>query len=220
MTRLLFSLFCLLLLAACRPDGVDGPVAMPLTEIVTFEGNIGSGGEAVFSLFPDADSEPVTLVASAPLASDFDAPSRMLIRYAPLSGASGSPRSISLLGGSHINQGPVKTEWHSEYDAWDRDPVFLYSVWRTGPWLNFRLGLPYDDDPRLFTLALVPATAADPYPTLCLVHVLPDDAPDTFRRTIYASYDISEVWRQPTAKGVKVRVNNSNLPIHEFIFEK
>lgn len=71
----------------------------------------------------------------------------------------------------------------TEVDPWDEDPVWLTSAsLDSGRYLNLRLRLPYDAEPRQFFML---ADDTDLY----LIHRRPHPG-DTFDRTYYASADL------------------------------
>lgn len=212
-------------LAACSDEeGVDGPVDFTLTDIVTYEGD-DAQGHSVFSLIKVDDTPEVTLTSERSIgytpSPDEGRPEhpRLLLSYMPESGKAYTSGPVTLRSASLINQGPLVTEWKEEYDAWNRDPVYLLSAWRSGCYLNFRVRLTYSRDPRLFCLAAAPSTLETAWPELYLVHILAEPT-DYHDRAYYASFDISQVWNRPDVEGVIVHVNNSNLDKHIFTFTK
>ncbi|MCM1163418.1 MAG: hypothetical protein NC339_04135 [Muribaculaceae bacterium] len=210
-------LLALLMLCSCRPDGVDGEVLMQFTEIATFRGNDNPWGGALFTLRRDGDSPEIQLTTSRALADTYRAGQRVLILYTIPSNQPYTSGAIDLLGVGTVNNGKVTTL--EEGEQWNADPVYLYSIWRTGQYLNLHVRLPYSTEPRRFWLALDPATATAPMPDLYLVHDIPDGANVTFDRSYYASYDISSVWQTAT-EGIRVHVENSNLDHGIFTFTK
>lgn len=207
----------LLLLASCRPDGVDGEVLMPLMDIATFEGNNAPGGCARFTVVRDGDEPAATLDASVALGEGWDAPQRVLIRYTIPSNLPYTSGQVALRGIAQVNQGTP--EGLRPGEEWWADPVYVYSIWRTGGYLNFHVGLPYCEQPRRFCVAADPATADGPVADLYLVHILPEGAPVSHDRSYYASYDISRIWAS-VSEGVRVHVANSNLDKQIFTFSK
>lgn len=209
---------CALILGSCREEGFDGTVEMPLTDIVTFNGN--SGGKASFTLIKVDDTPALELTADRAVNVEQERiPARMLITYLPASGEAYTSGPVRLLSASLINSAPVVTQWREEYDGWDRDGVYLYSMWRSGSYLNVHLRLTYTTDPRIFCLAADPATLGSAWPELYLVHQL-DKPVDAHDRAYYASFDLSPVWQMPGVEGVRIHVANTNLDKHIFTFAK
>ncbi|MDE5725881.1 MAG: hypothetical protein K2I12_07735 [Duncaniella sp.] len=220
-TSVLCRLLCGLMLfpfLACREEGLDSDVVMPLTDIVTYTGN--RDGHAEFTLIKVDDTPELLLTADAPLNVDSErVPGRMLITYIPESGRPYESGPIKLLGASLINFAPVRTEWRDEYDRWDADGVYLYSMWRSGTYVNLHVRLTYSTDPRLFCLVADPSTLEQPVPDLYLVHALQKPV-DNHDRAYYASFDLSPVWNSPSVEGVRIHVANTNLDKHIFTFTK
>lgn len=200
-------------------SGVDGPVEIQLWDIATYLGYSNETGQSSFSFRQVDDSPEVNLTSTVMLPEEIIAGTRMVLRYIPESGKAYTSGPIRLLGASRINQEPVETEWKDEFNDWNRDKVFLYSTWRSGNYLNFHVRLTYDTEPRIFTLAADPATISSEWPDVYLVHVMatPTDYHD---RAYFASFDISEIWANPTVKGIRLHVANTNLDKHEFTFVK
>lgn len=209
-----------LLLSSCSDDsGVDGPVDMQLWNIVTYTGHRSGTDGSVFTFRQVDDTPEIELTSDRTLPDDVETGSRLMIRYIPANGEAYASGPISLLSASRINQGPALTEWKDEYEQWDRDKVFLYSMWRTGMYINFHLRLTYSTEPRVFTLVLDPATKDSDMPGFYLVHIM-DKVTDYHDRAYFASFDISEIWNRESVRGVTVRVANTNLDKDIFTFFK
>ncbi len=207
-----------LMFTSCGEDGIDASVEMPLTEIATFEGN--GEGRAVFS-FRKVDDTPL-VVLTADTGIDIDperVPARMLIRYIPENGNAYESGPVRLLSASLINSSAVETVWKDGYDRWDRDGVYLYSMWRSGTYLNMHIRLTYSTEPRVFCLAADPATLHTSVPDLYLVHIMENTA-DNHDRAYYASFDMASVWNRKDVTAVRIHVANTNLDKHIFTFEK
>lgn len=206
------------LLVSCRDEGVDGEVEIALMDIVTFTGN--RDGRAEFTFVKVDDTPEITLTGDCALDVEKDRiPGRMLIRYIPESGKAYESGPVTLLGASLINFSPVETEWRKEYDSWDHDGVYLYSIWRSASIVNIHVRLTYTAEPRLFKMAVDPATLDSSVPDIYLVHQLPDGT-DSHDRAYYASFDLSPVWDRPRVTGVRIHLSNTNLDKHIFTFYK
>lgn len=208
-------------LSSCLSDkGHDGPVDMTYTDIATFEGNIN--GKAQFTIRQVDDLPEATLIAQTALqfSSDDDPTGkRMFIRYIPESNKPYTSGLVTLLSASTVNQSSTKIESIAEYPDWNRDKVYLYSVWRTGEYLNFNVSITYDSEPRVFCIVADESTVTTSYPDLYLVHIM-KEVTDYHDRRYYASFDISEIWSRNDVLGVRLHVANSNLDKDIFTFEK
>ena len=201
------------LLCGC---GDDQPAAiMTLTDIVTFEGY--RSGQPVFTLQKNGDSPLVTLTGTTGhLSQTFSDGERLLLRYLPQNGEAYTSGPVAVYGTGRINYDKLRT---GAVDGWDADPVYMYALWRTGPYLNMECGVEYSDTPRLFFLILDETTAGDDIPQLYLMHDM-GDAPDRFSRRIYASWDIGALWNLESCRGVTVHLRDSNRDIREMTFVK
>lgn len=217
--RWLLLLFSLILLSCSDDSGIDGPVDMQLWDIVTYTGRQSDNGGSVFTFRQVDDSPEIVLTSDKVLPDDVEAGTRLMIRYIPESGESYKSGPVRLLGASKINQGSAETEWKDEYGDWNRDKVFLYSLWRTGTYLNFHLRLTYSAEPRIFTLVLDPATKDSDVPEFYLVHIMAKET-DSHDRAYFASFDIGRIWSDPAVRGVKIHVANTNLDKQCFEFFK
>ncbi len=216
--RLFAAALVAVALASCSgDDGVDGPVEISLWDIVTYEGPDGSSGSR-FTFRQVNDSPLITLTSTATL-SDLDEGTRLAIRYIPSSGNAYESGPVRLLQASKITQSEVAMEWNDDFDNWGRDKVYVYSLWRSGNYINAHVKLTYTSEPRIFRLAADPATIESDWPVVYLVHILPGEI-DNHDRTYLASFDISPLWLRPDVKGVILKVANSNLNKDIFTFAK
>lgn len=143
----------------------------------------------------------------------------LLITYIPQSGEANRSGDITLRSYYAINNGGMTIGKIADFPHWDRDQVFLISIWRAGDKIDLRCRLPYDTSPRRFMMLLDEATADNEIPDLYVVHELKEPV-ESFDRNYYAAFDIGELWSQPSCRGVTVHVANSNLPQRSFTFMK
>ena len=218
--RLTLAALIVLTLASCsvNDDTIDGPVDMTLWDIVTFDGN--HDGHARFSFRQVNDTPLVNLVAKGELHSDdLSDGQRLYIIYTPESGKPYTSGNITLRGASFINTGVVLEQEMDDIAQWDRDGVWVYSMWRSGQYINLHCRLTYDSEPRIFRLVVDKTTLGNEYPDLYVHHEMA--APTVNHdRGYYASWDMTPVWELPTTRGVTVHVANTNLPETVFTFDK
>lgn len=212
MTHRLAALALVALLAAGCHDG-DGPeaVAPVVSQIATYTGSSGQG--AVFAFRQVDDTPLVTLHTQYTGIDEEKHPpgSRFYIRYVPAGGDPYASGEVTLKGLSRINDGALKQgDVLADYPDWGRDGVYVYSLWRSGSYINLHCRLTYDTEPRTFMLMADAATMGDAVPELYLVHRLASDA-NSHDRAYYASFDISKLWERPGCRGVRVHVANTNL---------
>jgi len=215
---LLLSALMTITLGSCGEDGVDGPVEMTCTDLVTYTGT--TGGHATFTFQKMDDSPEITLTSLNPIGTDgIDPGTRMLVSYIPQDNKPYVSGPVTVLGGRVVTQSAITTTWHDSFNDWAKDDVYVYSLWRTGRYINVHVRLTYSTEPRIFCLAADPATLDTPRPDVYLVHVIDGDA-DNHDRAYYASFDIAEVWSRPEVEGIRLHVANSNLDKQIFTFEK
>ena len=218
LTHTFVSALLALTLGSCGEEGVDGPVEMTCTDMVTFTGNIGN--RATFSFQKMDDSPEIILTAQSAInAEGVDEGTRMLISYIPHDNRAYTSGMVRLIGARAVTQSPIITEWREEYENWDKDKVYVYSAWRTGRYLNVHVRLTYSPDPRIFCLAADPSTLESAWPDVYLVHEM-DGEVDNHDRAYYASFDINDVWGRPGVEGIRVHIANSNLDKQIFTFPK
>ncbi len=205
-------------LTSCRGD--DGPFndQIALYDIVTFEHQDENGIKFSFQRRDDSPMIYLT-VPGRRFVSDIDDNTRMLIGYYPEIGKAYTSSNITLLSASEINQDTLQIESMEEIAGWDRDAVYLNSVWRSGKYINMYMRVDYSDDKRMFHLSMDEATAGDEYPHLYLVHDLLD-APDSFTRRAYISIDISAIWSKESCRGIIIHINDDNLKQETYTFNK
>lgn len=219
--RILIPVAILAALTSCsiNEDTVDGPVDKTLYDIVTFDGNVD--GHARFSFQQVNDSPLINLVAQGELQSDdLKEGARLYIIYIPESGLPYTSGNITLRGAAFINSGQVvEQEMNDDMSLWNRDKVYVYSLWRSGNYINLHCRLTYSSEPRTFRLTVDPATIGNDYPDLYIHHEMASPT-DNHDRGYYASWDMSPVWVLPSTLGVTIHVANSNLPQTTFTFSK
>lgn len=134
-------------------------------------------------------------------------------------GESGRSGDINLRSYYAINNSTLAEGDIADFPDWDKEKVYLISIWRAGNKIDLRCKLAYDPTPRTFIMLLDESTAGNPVPDLYLVHQLQQPV-ESFYRTYYAAFDIGSLWEQSTCEGVTVHVANSNLPQQEYRFLK
>lgn len=99
--------------------------------------------------------------------------------------------------------------------------VFLYSIWRAGPFLNLHGKTTYTDEKALMVMCADSLDLASPNPVLSVdIIYYMDDPKENFQRDFYASFDLSEFWENPESQGLTVTLDNTNLKINTFSFSK
>lgn len=199
-------------------DTVDGDVTAQVQTLATFDGNTPDG--ARFSYIAEGDGPLVNLHATVSVDTvRMRTGDRVLLTYVPRD----KEGQISLISAIRVNGGMLKREDAEALKGWDADPLFVEALWRTGGYINLRCKLLWAPEPRRYRLEADSTTLDREVPDLYVAHAIPDstDRKSAYMASNYASFDISALWSRPEIKGVKVHVNNSNLPDkNEFTFMK
>ena len=211
----MISFITCMVMTGCSSDDVND--SMTLYDLVTFEGNTEKA--AVFSLQKDGDSPMIELTAIGRRVDTAQVKpgQRLFLSYIPESGLPYTSGMVTLRGLSLINYAKIET---GAITDWDKTPVYMNSMWRTGVYLNLECRIDYTtDEGRRFMLVADETTIDDFEPQLYVVHDL-DQLPQNFTRRIYASWDMSDVWNRPGCHGVKVHIRDSNRNITSMTFNK
>lgn len=162
---------------------------------------------------PDAD-EAVTLTTGRPVFSasdEIEAGDCVFMAYMPDNGMSYASGTVKVRAWGRVNNGVLLKGAPESLDGWNADPVWLMSLWRAGGKVVVRSMLTYDTEPRQFALMIDETTVSEEYPDAYLVHKRRSDRPN-FKRQYYSAFDVSDLWSCATCKGLRIHVNNSNLP--------
>lgn len=213
--NLILAFSAALMAAACSDKEYND--RMMLSDLVSIQSSTEADGTA-FEFQRYDDSPVITLVDPKLAIKDEYVGKRALLYYYPEDGKAYESGRISATGLSIVNSDTAVVRPIIRYN-WDKSPVWLNSVWRSGTWLNFRMRLDYSDKPRHFGLIVDSLTLTDPEPQLYLLHDL-NGAPDNFLRENYASFDISKIWNLPSCKAITVHVNDANLNKNIYKFTK
>lgn len=206
-------------LAACADDNDPGTQTPIINDIVQLTASTPSGSE--FAIYRENAPDIILNAIGAKIdPSRVKIGESLMITYTMADGSevlrSGD---INLHSYYAINNSPLIRGDIAQFPDWDKDEVYLISIWRAGDKIDLRCRLTYDTNPRTFTLLLDQSTADEPIPDLYLVHQLQKPV-ESFDRNYYASFDISDLWKQATCEGVTVHIANSNLPQREYRFTK
>lgn len=219
LNRFLIAIFATLLAGCVNSNTIDGDIIPVLTDVVTFDGNID--GCARFSFNMIDDSPTINLVGNKELNDENLAPGRrILLSYQYDNGKEAyQSGNITIRAVSLINNGNVGVLPLDELEGWNDDSVYLYSIWRSGCYINIHCRLIYSTEPRRFALVASESSLDADIINLYLVHDLPTPV-NSFDRTYFASFNIADVWNRPRCKGIRIHIANSNLSKYTFDFMK
>lgn len=202
-----------LMLQGCdQGENTNDSVVPTLYDVVELKEQTAESTE--FLLYrPDA-GEAVSLTTDRPVfsaADEIEAGNCVFMAYTPVNGIIGGVQAVKVEAWGRVNNGALLKGSPESLDGWDADPVWLMSLWRAGGKVIVRSMLTYDAEPRVFALVMDETTLAEEYPDAYLVHQRRSDRPN-FKRQYYSAFDVSALWSYASCKGLRIHVNNSNLP--------
>lgn len=199
-------------------DTYDGEVALPVTDVVTYEGQTPVDS-MLFTLRQCDDSPLIRLTCAGHFKNNITPGQRMVLKYVPPEGKPYTSGVITFVsayltyGGEPIIGDPKDFPW------WKRDEIYVYTLWRSGEYINLNSRYVYTPRPRPLQLLIDSATMGSPVVEAYITH-LNDTIVNSHDRTYYHSWNIKDVWERPDLRELKIHVNNSNLPQSEFRFLK
>ena len=199
----------------CRQDGPDS-VEATLYDIVCLS-EVSKNGTR-FTLTKPGNDELITYSVNGVLdTTHVKVGERLLLAYRTHNLAPYTSGTITPVGYSLITNDTLTAGYIDRVTDWNRDPVYLTSVWMSQHYLNLRARLPYDTKPRLLTVMVDSLTINDEYPDCYLIHRL-EQPVNTFDRSYYMSFDVKSLCDRPSCRGFDLILNNSNLPRDEYRF--
>lgn len=200
----------------CRQDGPDS-VEATLYDIVCL--SEVSKQCTRFTLTKPGNDDVITYSVNGALdTTHVKVGERLLLAYRTNKQAPYTSGFITPIGYSLITNDTLTAGYISNVTDWNRDPVYLTSVWMSQHYLNIRARLPYDTQPRLLTVMVDSLTIGDDYPDCYLIHRL-EEPINTFDRSYYMSFDVKALLDRPSCRGFNLILNNSNLPRDEYRFD-
>ncbi len=203
----------------CGDDDDPGPQTPVISDIVELTASTPSG--STFAIYREKSPD---IILNAPGAqvdlSRIKIGESLLATYTMADGGdAGRSGDINLRSYYAINNSTLVKGDIADFPEWDKDEVYLISIWRAGNKIDLRCKLTYDPSPRTFMMLLDESTAGNPVPDLYLVHQLQQPV-ESFDRNYYAAFDIDSLWEQTTCEGVTIHIANRNLPQREYRFLK
>ncbi len=203
----------------CADDDDPGPQTPVISDIVELTASTPSG--STFAIYREKAPD---IILNAPGArvdlSRVKIGESLLATYTMADGGeAGRSGDINLRSYYAINNSTLVKGDIADFPEWDKEEVYLISIWRAGNKIDLRCKLTYDPTPRTFIMLLDESTAGNPVPDLYLVHQLQQPV-ESFDRNYYAAFDIDSLWAQTTCEGVTVHIANRNLPQREYQFLK
>lgn len=193
---------------SCKND--DEPASRIPTNACYDFATLESKGEngSVFTLRKDGDSPLITYKSSYAFAKDtiLGIGDRLIISYLPIDRQPYSNGEITLYGYRYLDNQCQQAlpQLPDTVPGYKIDPMKITAINRDGNYINVQSQLSCLKAKLPHTLLMVadPTTEGQDYPALFIVYQAADPGENSF--TSYASYDISDVWNQPTTQGVVV----------------
>lgn len=198
------------LFSSCRQDGPDEHTIVfnDVVELASVD-----NGQTVFHLYtPDAD-EPAVLTAGQQFVdtAKVHLGESLILAYSTPDNRTFKHCRITPYSYAAITNLKLMQADQDGLNDWDKDPVYVHSVWRAGQRVNLRVTLVYYDKTRHFGVILDKSTQNDEYPTAYLYNAADFGKPN-FQREYYISCDLSALFARPAVKGLKLVISNSNTP--------
>lgn len=188
-----------LLLAACGNDPSGPDVEPAVYNIVTYESTTLDGSIAVFTYQVLDDSPVITLTADWKVPDGIVPGTRLLLAYVTDTPGKSGPvevkQAVVIPGGKPVTASKIP---YSE-------PVEIRSLWRTGPYLNLDALVTISGTASEIGLYAVEKTIGKPTVQLAVI-VGEGDGPvgAEVKKSLYASWNIGEIWDAPTCTAVEV----------------
>lgn len=220
LTLIVTSLLFLGVISGCSSK-TDNAETFISYDIVKLEAQGASGTS--FVLYRPNSDDPIVYTDSRKVINTSLVPvgNRLMLGYIP-AGAPYQSGPITAQGYSVINNDTLRVYAPEVFDNddWRRDGIYIYSIWRTGPYLNVHGKVAFTDV-AILRLGMVETDLEDntPVPTLYLLYRM-NNPVDNFEREFYASFDMSNLWENEWCEGIEVNVENTNLLQDKFIFSK
>jgi len=199
------------LLCSCDDDENDDIRIATLYDIAEITQK--NAGSTVFTVYrPDAESaDAVRLTATGFTAGNVDTGTSVFLAYTPHNGQAYSSGEITVERIGVVNNANLKRGNEGNIAGWNEDPVWMISLWPAGEKVCVRLRLPYSTEPRYFALVIDEATADNEYPDAYLFHRRNTIEPN-FQREYYGAFNLAELWKMESCRGLRIHVSNSNNP--------
>lgn len=195
---------------ACKGD--DEPASsIPRGAVYDFVTLLESSEEgSVLTMRKNADSPLITYFSDIDFSRiqtihDGD---RLIICYDRVGGEIYTSGNIVIYGYVQLSGTDQKmlTGSYDEYAGWRCPPMKANALWRTGNFINLDADISVFQAHRPETLVIVAdqATINDGYPELHIYYKNEENNDGDNPYRVYASFDISEIWKKPSCRGVIV----------------
>lgn len=216
------SIFLLPLIMVASCVNNDGPSSDEFISYDILQLSSVSRNATTFTFYkPDSDT-PVTYTDPRGAVIDTSLVAvgeQMLLGYIPQSEPYVSG-TIEAIGYSPVSNAQLMiTDTPVDIDSPNYQGIYVYSIWRTGPFLNVHGKVTYTDEESQISLTVTRESLNNPEgkPEVSLTYYM-EQPVDNFQRDFYVSFDISELTGNGNLKGFAVNVDNTNLKQNRFDF--
>lgn len=191
---------------ACNTSD-DGPLVSTYTQFATLVADDEQG--STFEVNNSADGPVRTLTSTNRVDTKKVAVGQRLMIAYQLEGTTSVDGSgpIRLLAYMQVINGKVEVMNATEAENFKSNSLQNPVLQVTGNYLNVQVMGRLRTDPDKFALIADKSTMDDKYPTVYLVFLSDDDSTGAWK-TIYGSFDISEIWNNQKYNGMIIKMNN------------
>lgn len=201
---ILFTIIASVLLTSCSDDEYYQYGDFRF-DMVTYTGYDNEQGAATYINYPAGDNAPQTLIDRQYAPTDLQAGSRILLNY--IIDSHNSDGTIAITTRGYTQAFADSLRYTPIVSTIPMDSISLYSIWRTGNYINLHCRVKYTDSARLMALLADYKTINDDTVHCYLMHNTMG-AQVYFWRRCYASFDISSVWNLQSCKTVRIHIND------------
>ena len=219
LTLLFVSITTLGVVSGCSKNVPDSDTFVSY-DIVKLESQSASG--STFVLYRPNSDEPIVYTESRQVIDTLQVPvgNRLMLGSVPAQ-APYKSGPITAKSYSVINNDTLRLYKDEVFDNdWQRDGIYVFSIWRTGNYLNVH-GKVTQTNVAILKLGMTQTDweRQNPMPQLYLFYRMNTPTPN-YQREFYASFDLSPLWLQEWCEGIELNVANTNLKQDKFIFSK
>lgn len=200
------AILSLAISTGCKEEP-EGESVSIYQNIVTFRGN--QGRFMTFD-YQEIDDSPLVNLKCEGNIDQNSVPigTRIILTYSPALNQRYDEGGLMTLRGIDRAHNALLTTVSSEEAQQMPEPIYVTTLYRSGPYINLTCKLPVCSK-RKFTLKADESTITSGSPQLYISTETPE-GPDSYNKDYYVSSDISALWKMPGTKSIIIHVNNSN----------
>lgn len=210
------------ILYSCGSDDTPQPEQDKFRyDMVTYNGY--AQDMAQFTYLPRLDGTPIRYIAHMGAEPTLAKGRRVLLNYYIPAGATSEANQtleVKVKGITSIITDTLRIATKERIDGLAQEHIRLFSIWRTGDYINLHAEVEHTGKARWFYLLADKVTQNSDVVDCYLIH-------DTFGekkyhwRTAYASFYIGNLWKRQSCKTLRIHLNDDIAPLtHEYCFSK